>query len=81
MIENRFDKDRVIPKASPNHIFFATDKATWSSIIAGKLNLETVLIGGNGDIVKVHEENMRDVGMCVSEFAYVYQNRNTKNLF
>ncbi len=81
VIENRFDKDRVIPKASPNHIFFATDKATWSSIIAGKLNLETVLIGGNGDIVKVHEENMRDVGMCVSEFAYVYQNRNTKNLF
>lgn len=81
VIKNRFDKNRTLPKAKSNEIYFATDTSTWSSIITGKLNLETILMGANGDIIKIHEENMRDVHMCVSEFAYIYQNRNTKNLF
>ena len=79
--ENRFDKNRVLPSAKSNEIYFITDISTWLQIITGKLNLETILIGGNGVVIKIHEENMRDVAMCISEFAYIYQNRNTKNLF
>lgn len=64
-----------------NKIFFVSDKSTWQSIINGDLNLETILIGGNGDIIKVHEQNMREIAICVSEFSYIYQNKISKSLF
>ncbi|MDC0925428.1 hypothetical protein OAQ41_04500 [Candidatus Pelagibacter sp.] len=64
-----------------NKFFFVSDKSTWQSIINGDLNLETILIGGNGNIIKVHEQNMREIAMCVSEFSYIYQNKISKSLF
>ena len=64
-----------------NKIFLVSDKSTWQSIINGELNLETILVGGNGSVIKVHEQNMREVSICLSEFSYIYQNRLSKKLF
>ena len=64
-----------------NKIFFISNKITWQKIINGELNLEAILIGGNGNIIKIHEQNMREVSICVSEFSYIYQNKISKTLF
>jgi hypothetical protein len=74
------DKEKD-PEPKHNQIYFLSDVATWANILSGKLNLETLTIGGNGKIIKIHEENMREVNMCIAEFAYVFQNRLTRNLF
>ena len=74
------DKNKNInPKK--NIIYFITSKSVWSSIINGNINMETILIGGNGTIIKVHNQNMREVSICISEFSYIYQNKISKNLF
>jgi hypothetical protein len=69
------------PEPKHNQIYFLSDVATWANILSGKLTLETLTIGGNGKIIKIHEENMREVSMFIAEFAYVFQNRLTRNLF
>ena len=74
------DKNKNInPKK--NIIYFITSKSVWSSIINGNINMETILIGGNGTIIKAHNQNMREVSICISEFSYIYQNKISKNLF
>ena len=78
-VKSIYDKKKIYEEK--NKIFFITDKSTWQSIIIGELNLETILIGGNGSIIKVHEENMREVAICISEFSYIYQNRLSKKIF
>ena len=74
-------KNREILSPKTNEIYFVAEVATWLDIITGKLNLETILIGGIGDIIKVHEETMREVAIYICEFSYIYQNRITENLF
>jgi|TARA_B110000027_G_C16110081_1_gene297304 hypothetical protein len=76
-----YDQDEKIINEEKNKIFFITNKITWQKIINGELNLEAILIGGNGNIIKIHEQNMREVSICVSEFSYIYQNKISKTLF
>lgn len=68
-------------KPKKNVIYFLASKSVWSSIISGQINMETILIGGNGTIIKIHSQNMREVSICISEFSYIYQNKISKNLF
>ena len=78
-VKGKYEKNNIIEEK--DKIFFISDKATWQSIITGGLNLDTISIGGNGSIIKVHEQNMRDVGIHILEFAYIYKNKISKTLF
>mgnify|MGYP001411754177 CR=1 FL=1 len=64
-----------------NNIFFVADTFTWSNILTGKQNLESILIGGLGEVIKLHEDNMREEAQLIGEFAYIFQNRETKKFF
>ena len=75
------EKSDQILKPKSNNIFVVADVLTWLNILSGKLNLETIIIGGVGKVIKLHEESMREVARCISEFAYVYQNKFTKSYF
>ena len=75
------EKSDQILKPKSNNIFMVADVLTWLNILSGKLNLETIIIGGVGKVIKLHEESMREVARCIGEFSYVYQNKFTKNYF
>jgi len=79
IVRNNYNKN--ILNEEKDKIFFITDKSTWQSIITGRLNLETILIGGNGSIIKIHEQTMREIAIYICEFSYIYQNKLSKTLF
>ena len=75
------EKSDQILKPKSNNIFVVADALTWLNILSAKLNLEAIIIGGAGKVIKLHEESMREVAQCISQFAYIYQNEFTKRYF
>ena len=76
----KFNNNLNTLKPKKNIIYLTCNTSLWLSIITGKTNLETILIGGNGDIIKLEHQNMKYISRYLSEYAYIYQNRISKNL-
>lgn len=72
-----------ISKVKPNRkiVYYSTSVCNWLNIFSGKLNLESIFIGGEGKILKDNNINIRDIHHAISEYAYVIQNREIKNFF
>ena len=68
-------------KPNKNIIYYSTTVHNWLNIFSGKLNLESIIIGGEGRILKDKRANIRDVHIVVSEYSYIIQNREIKNFF
>lgn len=78
LIQKDHDKKNV--KQNRNIIYLICRTSLWTSIITGNYNLEVILIGGQGKIVKVKSQSMKYISKYISEYAYIYQNRICKNL-
>ena len=75
------EKNILKNKFQKNTIYYGTSVLNWLNIFSGKLNLESISIGGAGKILKDKKINIRDIHHVISEYAYIFQNRETKNLF
>ena len=73
------DISKIKPKK--NIIYYSTSICNWLNIFSGKLNLESISIGGEGKILKDKKVNIRDIHYTLSEYAYIFQNREIKNFF
>ena len=72
-----------ISRMKPNRkiVYYSTSVCNWLNIFSGKLNLESISIGGEGKILKDNNVNIRDIHHAISEYAYIIQNREIKKFF
>lgn len=76
---------KIVFEVIPNHhapkealttktAYYAASLIHWQNMLTGKVNLESIAIGGCGQIYKYPKEwNMRDVHNSMSKFAYIAQ--------
>lgn len=77
--KKEFLENTISPKK--NEIYYVAQDYVWSDIFSGKLNLETISIGGNGYIFKNKKTNIISVHQNLSEFSYIFQNVICKKYF
>lgn len=82
-IKVKFLNDTEISNFKPDKkiVYYSTSVLNWLNIFSGKLTLESISIGGEGKILKDKKTNIRDIHHAISEYAYIFQNKETKNLF
>lgn len=56
------------------HINYVAPKSVWNRILTGDLNIESIIIGGAGVVIKPNR-NIRHHHMFMSKLSYVIQNR------
>jgi hypothetical protein len=76
-------KDKLEKQFKPkkNQVYYVTKDYIWCDIMSGKINLETISIGGNGYIFKNKATNIVTVHRLLSEFAYIFQRKLCKEYF
>lgn len=70
-ITGEFDAERC-----GHGVVYATDRITWQRIVTGAANLETISIGGGGQIWRFPKAfNIRDIHERIGNFGYIAQNK------
>jgi len=67
-------------KADQDLISLYAPETIWNEILNGKINLESIITGGNGIIVKPLSYNMKEEYKLLTNWAYINQNISTKDL-
>lgn len=59
-------------------VIYSTSINTWQRILIGDLTIESISIGGMGMIFKENSNNIRDIHLKLSKFAYIAQSQIKK---
>ena len=76
--ENVFFETSPPKKQEKECVYYITDELTWIKILTGELTLESISIGGLGNVFKENTFNSREIHYKIGNFGYIAQN-NIKN--